>query len=47
MEKYASGYFYVIIDDKEILVDGNIVEIKNKDEILCLEERGSMVIRGN
>lgn len=38
---------YEYYNRPEILVDGNIVEIKNKDEILCLEERGSMVIRGN
>lgn len=38
---------YEYYNRPEVLVDGNIVEIKNKDEIFCLEERGSMVIRGN
>lgn len=38
---------YDYFNRPEVLVDGKIVEIKNKDEILVLEEARSIVIRGN
>lgn len=40
----ASAYDYY--NNTEILVDGNRVEISNKDELLNLEERSGLTIRG-
>ena len=37
---------YDYYDRAEILVDGHVMEISNKDEILNFDERGSMIIRG-
>lgn len=42
----AAHSVYDFYGQREILVDGKQIEIKNKDDILDIEEGGNLVIRG-
>ena len=42
----AVNSVYDFYNKPEILVDGNIIEISSKNEILNVDERGNMTVRG-